>query len=300
MLCTFLGIRRPVRFPPPPLPPPPTNMGWCDERDCVSPPNLTSQQHQQQGPSPRVTQALELYRVCVAAGQCVRFSVEQRAEGEFISLSSKPPAAAAIAAAVSKKQKKKQNKRRVELRRKWQENHSSSTAAAARAQQQPPPAGGQQQQQATTSYSSILKKLPTPSSSAASRPLATQQTTRTAAAAAVGSTMETRSSKKRKVALSPGGATVAGPASPSMPMPIGSGIPQTDGAEETPMTPPVHTEGDRLIGVDTTTVQRYQPAPVPPPMTRLSRHPLRVLCRFCSMKTHNISYAQCEFCHLGC
>ena len=76
--------------------------------------------------------------------------------------------------------------------------------------------------------------------------------------------METRSSKKRKVALSPGGATVAGPASPSMPMPIGSGIPQTDGAEETPMTPPVHTEGDRLIGVDTTTVQRYQPAPVPP------------------------------------
>ena len=108
-------------------------MGWCDERDCISPPNLTSQQHQQQGPSPRVTQALELYRVCVAAGQCVRFSVEQRAEGEFISLSSKPPAAAAIAAAVSKKQKKKQNKRRVELRRKWQENHSSSTAAAARA-----------------------------------------------------------------------------------------------------------------------------------------------------------------------
>ena len=127
-------------------------MGWCDERDGASLPYLTDQQQQQQqhrGYSPLFTQTLELYRASVAAGQRARFSVEQRAEGEYISFSCKPPAAAATAAAAAKrKQKKKPNKRRVELQRIWQENRSSSTAAAAaRAQQQPHPAGGQQQRQ---------------------------------------------------------------------------------------------------------------------------------------------------------
>ena len=142
MLCTFLGIRHPVRFLPPP-PPPHPNMGWCDGRDSASPPYLTDQQ-QQQGPSLRVTQALELYRACVAAGQWVRFSVEQRVEGEFISFVSKPPAAAATAAAAATRKRKKMNKRRAKRQRKWRETQGSSSAAA-KAQQQPLPAGSQQQ-----------------------------------------------------------------------------------------------------------------------------------------------------------
>ena len=133
VLCTFLGIRRLVHFlPPPSLPPPHTNMGWCDERDGASLPYLTDQQQQQQqhrGYSPLFTQTLELYRACVAAGQRACFSVEQRAEGEYISFSCKPPAAAATATAAAKrKQKKKPNKRRVELRRKWQVNRNSSSS----------------------------------------------------------------------------------------------------------------------------------------------------------------------------
>ena len=156
VLCTFLGIRRLVHFlPPPSLPPPHTNMGWCDERDGASLPYLTDQQQQQQqhrGYSPLSTQTLELYRASVAAGQRARFSVEQRAEGEYISFSCKPPAAAATAAAAAKrKQKKKPNTRRVELQRIWQENCSGSTAAAAaRAQQQPCPLPSRQSAAAAT------------------------------------------------------------------------------------------------------------------------------------------------------
>ena len=306
-------------------PPPHTNMGWYDERDGASLPYLTHQQQQQQqhrGHSPLFTQTLDLYRACVAAGQRACFSVEQRAEGEYISFSCKPPAAAATAAAAAKrKQKKKPNKRRVELQRIWQENRSSSTAAAAaRAQQQPHPAGGQQQQQlqqqGTTSYSSILRQLPTCAASAASRPLPTQQTTRTAAAAAV-PMMETRSSKKRKVALSPAGATGIGPALPATPTLVRGGIPQSDGVEGTPTTPMVLTELDRMPtgssvtppdGTDgsPTTVPRmprppYQPTITPPPMSEhFPKHPYKVICYLCLADSRYTHYTQCETCHYRC
>ena len=165
VLCTFLGIRRIVRLLPPPSPPPHTNMGWCDERDGASLPYLTDQQQQQQqhrGYSPLFTQTLELYRACVAAGQRARFSVEQRAEGEYISFSCKPPAAAATAAAAAKrKQKKKPNKRRVELQRIWQENRSGRRIAAAAQQQlQREPSNSHQQQAVSSSSNSCSSKGP--------------------------------------------------------------------------------------------------------------------------------------------
>ena len=61
------------------------------------------------------------------------------------------------------------------------------------------------------------------------------------------------------------------------------------------MTPQAYTERDSSPGGGAPTVLHYRPAPVPPPMTRLTRHPQRVLCKVCSAKTHNIYYAHCEF-----
>ena len=285
-------------LPPSPSPPPHQNMGWCDGRDSASPPYLTDQQ-QQQGPSLRVTQALELYRACVAAGQWVRFSVEQRVEGEFISFVSKPPAAAATAAAAATRKRKKMNKRRAERQRKWRETQGSSSAAA-RAQQQPLPAGSQQQQQqlqATASYSSILQQqIPVPQAAAAGY----AQHTRAVKPAAAAPTMETRSSKKRRIALSPGGATAPGPAVPVNPSPppppVCSFIPQTDGAEEAPTTPPAHQEPERMPESEMMPEACYRPAPPPPPMTRLSRSPHHVLCRRCSEKQHSVHFKYCYKC----
>ena len=54
-------------------------------------PELQPQQQQQWGPSPRAMHALDLYRACLVAGQNARFVVEQRPEGEYFSLTSRPP-----------------------------------------------------------------------------------------------------------------------------------------------------------------------------------------------------------------
>ena len=259
-----MAVKATFHFAITPLPPHP-NMGWCDGRDSASPPYLTDQQ-QQQGPSLRVTQALELYRACVAAGQWVRFSVEQRVEGEFISFVSKPPAAAATAAAAATRKRKKMNKRRAERQRKWRETQGSSSAAA-RAQQQPLPAGSQRQQQqlqATASYSSILRQQ-IPQAAAAGY----AQHTRAVKPAAAAPTMETRSSKKRRIALSPGGATAPGPA---------------------------HQEPERMPEREMMPEACYRPAPPPPPMTRLSRSPHHVLCRRCSEKQHSVHFKYCYKC----
>ena len=45
------------------------------------------QQQQQWGPSPYAMHALDLYRECLAAGQLARFTVVQRQEGEYFTLS---------------------------------------------------------------------------------------------------------------------------------------------------------------------------------------------------------------------
>ena len=290
-------------------------MGWCDERDAARPFNQTGQQQQQlQGFSPRATQALELYRVCVAAGQWVRFSVEQRGDGEIISFSSKPPAAAATTAAANgaKKRRKKMNKRRAERQRKWWESRSSSLAAAASAQKQPPPAGVQQQQQQLqkqVNASFRLTHQPTYAAAAGGCSLPTQKPPTAAAVvacpqpavagkpAATARTMETRSSKKRKIVLSPVTAATSGtpPVNPSPPpSPVSSGIPQTDGAEEAPTSPPERERTPR-----SKTPSEVQPVPLPPPMTRLLPSPHHVLCMRmrCSRNIHSIRYNHCVRCH---
>ena len=75
---------------------------------------------------------------------------------------------------------------------------------------------------------------------------------------------------------------------PSPPPTPGSGvIPQTDGAEEAPVTPLVQQMQE----------SSYRPAPPPPPMTRLSRSPYHVLCRRCSDKQHHIHFKYCYKCN---
>ena len=80
----------------------------------------------------------------------------------------------------------------------------------------------------------------------------------------------------------------APPVHPSPPpTPISGVIPQTDGAEEAPMTPPVQQMQE----------SSYRPAPPPPPMTRLSRSPYHVLCRRCSDKQHSVHFKYCYKCN---
>ena len=158
-------------------------MGWCAGRGGEYHPTLADQQQQQLWePSPRASQAFELYRVCIAAGQRVKFSVEQRREGEYIFLSCRPhpPTAAAreaeaargaaaareaaaargAAAAKGKKAGRKPNKRRAAKQQAWRDFQSSLAAARRKRQQQPqetrPVCNPQQQQQATASSSCSL------------------------------------------------------------------------------------------------------------------------------------------------
>ena len=85
--------------------------------------------------------------------------------------------------------------------------------------------------------------------------------------------IETRSSKKRKIALTPVGAAAPGPELfanlPPPPMPVCGAILQTDGAEEASMTSPVHQEREKTTESEMPSEASYRPAPEPPPMTRL-------------------------------
>ena len=95
-------------------------------------PQLQPQQQQQWGPSPRAMHALDLYLACLAAGQNARFLVEQRPEGEYFSLTSRPPptAAATTAAAAGKRRPgMKPNKKRAEKQCTRRESRRSTTAA---------------------------------------------------------------------------------------------------------------------------------------------------------------------------
>ena len=85
--------------------------------------------------------------------------------------------------------------------------------------------------------------------------------------------IETRSSKKRKIALTPVGAAAPDPElpanPPSPPTPICGAILHTDGAEEAPMTSPAHQEREKTTESEMPSEAKYRPAPEPPPMTRL-------------------------------
>ena len=290
-------------------------MGWSTERGGVYHPTLADQQQQQPqqqcSPSPRAMHALELYRACAAAGQKVRFTVEQRPEGEYFTLSSRPPPPASqatqAAAAGVRRPRRKPNKRRAEKLQNRRESRRSTTAA--RWLQQQPLGNGsasdpqqQQQQQARASSSCTPKSTVAAATDSALQQQREQQRTRAAAsggaqpiwaakpADAATPTMETRSSKKRRIALSPGGAITPATATPAHPFPpptpISGAIPQTDGAEEAPMTPPMQQRQE----------SGYRPAPPPPPMTRLSKSSVHVLCRRCSKIQHSVHFKYCYKC----
>ena len=166
-------------------------MGWCAGTGGEYHPTLADQQQQQLWePSPRASQAFELYRVCIAAGQRVKFSVEQRREGEYIFLSCRPhpPTAAAreaeaargaaaareaaaarrAAAAKGKKAGRKPNKRRAAKQQAWRDFQSSLAAARRKRQQQPQetrPVCNPQQQATASSSCSLQQQQATASSS---------------------------------------------------------------------------------------------------------------------------------------
>ena len=112
--------------------------------------------------------------------------------------------------------------------------------------------------------------------------------------AATAPTMESCSSKKRKVILSP--VNTSPP-----PSPVSCGIPHTDGAEETPTTPP---KRERTPG--SKTPAEVQPAPPPLPMTRLSRSPYTMYCAWdahgkCTAYITEIAQvAICNMCYCMC
>ena len=135
---TSCAIR--IRSPLPPVSHP-KHMGWCTERGPVvntladqqqkqpsqqQPPQQQEYQ-QQRGPSPRALQAFDLYRVCVAMGHMARFTVVQRPEGEFFTLSSRPPPPHSAAAARGRGPGRRPNKKRVDKQRARRERLSSMT-----------------------------------------------------------------------------------------------------------------------------------------------------------------------------
>ena len=86
----------------------------------------------------RATYAFDLNQKCVLAGQWARITVEQRLEGEVISLVSRPQAAAA-AKGQRRKPSREPNKKRIEKERMRRENCSSKRTAN-KSKQQPQPA----------------------------------------------------------------------------------------------------------------------------------------------------------------
>ena len=298
----------PVRYL---LTPPPPSMSWGAKGGGVShtsPADKQQQQQQQQqqqwGHSPHATHAYELYRACVAAGQLAKFSVELRVDGEYFHLSSRPPtphtaAATQIAAARGVcRQGRRPNTKRVEKFRAWRR----SKAAAKRATQQPkesvPAHNAQQQQQRHQQTQQQQQQQQQQANvSESQQQQQPKQHNRDSHSScqlrqAAWSTIETRSSKKRRIALSPGGAAALDPALPgilpSPPSPGSGDIPQMDGAEEAPMTP----TPDRSV------TPPFKDPPTPPPMSPFfPTDPNRVICHVCLKNVHFLMYEQCEFCH---
>ena len=130
-----------------------------------SQPRLTPHQQQQQqwhrqqqqqgqpsvGPatSPSANRAYKLYSEFVRAGQWARFTVEQRRDGEYITLLSRPMATAATAAVARAKRKGggKPNLRRKEKISEWRRNHQTKPSKSGSADQQQHMQQQHQQQQ---------------------------------------------------------------------------------------------------------------------------------------------------------
>ena len=265
------------------------------------------------------------------AGQWERISIEQRPDGEHISLFCRPASAAAAAASRGKKRHKQPNQRRAAKQQLWRDKHSRRRDTATSQQQQQQQRGAtayREQQQQCSNHETPQQQLGLqnaaitgPYAAAAAQPAVSQPTIQQTTARV------TRSSKKLRVVSPPEAAGGTSKRPRNSNSSTDRDIPQTDGADDSPNSPaesfstlsdlPVddadqpsplpldnNDEDNSLLhpslrDSDLTappTVVRYRPAPVPPPMSRLTRHPQRVLCRFCSLKTHFTYYAQCEFC----
>ena len=136
-----------------------------------------------------------------------------------------------------------------------------------------------------------LTQQPTYAAAAASCPLLTQQKPRAAAAAVAGPSPPWQGNplpqlqQWKRVPARSGKSFFLRSTPPPPPLPVSCGIPQMEGAEETPTTPP---ERERTPGSETPA--EVQPAPPPPPMIRLSRSPYHVLCMRCSQNMHTAQH----------
>ena len=303
---------------------------WADQQQQQQQPPQQQQQHQLPwGPSPRAMHAWEVYRACVAAGQQARFTVEQRPEGEFFSLSSRPfpPAATAtsVAAAGGRRYSRKPNQKRAERLRARRESRRSITAA--RLQQLPKGKRSasdlqqHRQQQATASSRQQATASSRQQATASSRQQATassrctvpptdaaadrgpllqpvQPATTPAAQAAAGtparSTHHTHQQQQQQHSSTR--ETRASKRRKTWSSPGNDAVPQqNDAPPSTPATPGGIPQIDGEVSEPGTP---YRDPPTPPPMSpHFPRHPYKVLCKLCVQKSHYLTYAQCEFCH---
>ena len=203
-------------------------------------------------PSLLASHAFNLYREFVGAVHWARVLIEQRPDGEHISLFCRPisAAAAGTAAAAARSKKKRHrlpNQRRAAKQQLWSANHSKRGNKATSEQQQQPGSAtascGQQLQQSSSNETAQQQQQPGPSNTvtgsyreAASQPPVTngqhskqppqQPTTRV-----------TRSSKKIRVTLPPEGAGATSKRPRDSNDSIDGAIPQTDGVDDGPPSP---------------------------------------------------------------
>jgi len=258
------------------------------------------QQHAEVSPlSPRASHALELYQEYVMAGQWVKLTLEQRPEGEYVTLSSRPTAAPAA------KGSKHPNKRRMEIlaarkatwqqRRQQQRQHSMPARTTCGSQQQPVLTGSssnQQQQQPVRNAHSTTAEPVRSFAAVAATPAATTQQPHSKPRLELDSTPRlTRARKKRKADPSP--ANVSPPR---------CAIPQLDGAAPTPPSPscptPSPTQPSPPPPTSSTPGMPSPPTATPPePPSPLSPPPTGVLCKICETIEHSDTFFMCAECH---
>ena len=151
------------------------------------------------------------------AGQWARISIEQRPDGEHISLFCRPASAAAAgtaaAASRGKKRRKQPNQRRAAKQQLWRDKHSRRRDTATSQQQQPQQQRGatayQEQQQQCSNHETPQQQLGLqnaatgPYAAAAAQPAVSQPTIQPIQQTTA---RVTRSSKKLRVVSPPEGA----------------------------------------------------------------------------------------------
>ena len=261
---------------------------------------------QQRSPTELSRHAFSLYRQCVAAGQWARINIENRPDGQHITLSSRPMAAAPAAACAQEgaARRRRPNQRRKEKKELWLRSRQ------------------QQQLQAA----SVAAARPGSYAQAAAKETSTrgQEAPSLATAAHIGSLVSsprlTRAAKRRKE-NTPGemavpafaqldGADASPPSSPPEPLTPES-FPMLAARKEPLAATIVQTR--RLLGHPTETEelqpatsvspgrvdhQLIKPPPPPPPWSRyLPSYWEQVICHLCLQEAHGYrrfnSYEAC-------